>query len=80
MWSTRARASIPKRGATPSIASGALDTATNGDDPRPSNLGGSGLGLAIVHRLVTADGGRVELREADGGGVDAVVSYPARSS
>ena len=26
--------------------------------------GGTGLGLAIVHRLVTADGGTVELREA----------------
>ncbi len=42
---------------------------------RPS-LGGSGLGLAIVGRLVGADGGRAELREAPGGGVDAVVSYP----
>ena len=35
---------------------------------------GSGLGLAIVSRLVAADDGRVELREAAGGGVDAVVS------
>jgi signal transduction histidine kinase len=34
---------------------------------------GSGLGLAIVARLVHADGGEVELREAPGGGVDAVV-------
>jgi signal transduction histidine kinase len=34
---------------------------------------GTGLGLAIVHRLVTADGGTVELREAPGGGLDAVV-------
>ncbi len=40
-------------------------------------LGGSGLGLAIVARLVAADGGRVELREAPGGGVDAVVTYPS---
>ena len=55
-----------------------------GDDGRPSStdrkvghqLGGSGLGLAIVARLVAADGGRVELREAPGGGIDAVVSYP----
>ncbi len=47
-----------------------------GDGDRPS-LGGSGLGLAIVARLVAADGGRVELREAPGGGVDAVVSYPS---
>ncbi len=35
--------------------------------------GGSGLGLAIVRRLVDADGGEVELRDAAGGGLDAVV-------
>jgi signal transduction histidine kinase len=38
-----------------------------------SGGGGSGLGLAIVGRLVAADEGEVELREAEGGGVDAVV-------
>jgi signal transduction histidine kinase len=38
-----------------------------------SGAGGSGLGLAIVKRLVAADDGEVELREASGGGVDAVV-------
>jgi signal transduction histidine kinase len=38
-----------------------------------SGDGGSGLGLAIVKRLVTADEGEVELREASTGGVDAVV-------
>jgi signal transduction histidine kinase len=38
---------------------------------------GSGLGLAIVKRLVEADGGAVELREAEGGGVDAVVTLRA---
>lgn len=37
------------------------------------NGAGSGLGLAIVKRLVEVDGGEVELREAPGGGVDAVV-------
>jgi signal transduction histidine kinase len=40
---------------------------------------GTGLGLAIVHRLVTADGGAIELREAPGGGLDAVVRLPASS-
>ena len=38
-----------------------------------SGGGGSGLGLAIVRQLVAADEGEVELREASGGGVDAVV-------
>ena len=38
-----------------------------------SGPGGSGLGLAIVKRLVAADEGEVELAEAAGGGVDAVV-------
>jgi signal transduction histidine kinase len=35
---------------------------------------GFGLGLAIVQRLVTADGGRTELRESASGGLDAVVT------
>jgi signal transduction histidine kinase len=34
---------------------------------------GSGLGLAIVRRLVEADGGRVELAPAAGGGLEATV-------
>jgi signal transduction histidine kinase len=34
---------------------------------------GSGLGLAIVKRLVEIDGGRIELRDAPGGGLDAVI-------
>jgi signal transduction histidine kinase len=38
---------------------------------------GSGLGLAIVKRLVETDGGTVELREAPGGGLDAVVRLHA---
>jgi signal transduction histidine kinase len=39
--------------------------------------GGSGLGLAIVDRLATASGGTAELRPADGGGTDAVITLPA---
>jgi signal transduction histidine kinase len=38
-----------------------------------SGAGGSGLGLAIVKRLVAVDEGEVELDDAAGGGVDAVV-------
>lgn len=38
---------------------------------------GTGLGLAIVHRLVTADGGTIELREATGGGLEALVTLRA---
>ncbi len=43
---------------------------------RSSGPGGSGLGLAIVRRLARADGGEAELREAAGGGLDAVVRLP----
>jgi signal transduction histidine kinase len=38
---------------------------------------GTGLGLAVVHRLVTADGGTVELRDAPGGGLEAVITLRA---
>ena len=37
---------------------------------------GSGLGLAIAKRLVSLDGGEIELRRAPAGGVEAVVAYP----
>jgi signal transduction histidine kinase len=37
---------------------------------------GWGLGLAIVRRLAAASDGASELREAAGGGIDAVVTLP----
>ena len=40
-----------------------------------STPGGSGLGLAIVHQLVAAGDGTAELRQADSGGVDAMVRF-----
>jgi signal transduction histidine kinase len=45
-----------------------------------ANDGGYGLGLAIVQRLVHADGGDIELRQRDGGGLDAVVSLRAAAA
>ena len=39
----------------------------------PEGTGSSGLGLAIVQKLVQADGGHIDLREAPGGGLDAIV-------
>jgi signal transduction histidine kinase len=42
-----------------------------------SGGGGSGLGLAIARRLVEVDGGTIELRDAAGGGLEAVVRLPA---
>jgi signal transduction histidine kinase len=36
-------------------------------------IGGFGIGLAIVRQLVVSDGGHVQLLEAPGGGLDAVV-------
>ena len=38
---------------------------------------GSGLGLAIVRRLVSRDGGSVELTDAPGGGLEVIVRLPA---
>ena len=34
-------------------------------------VGGAGIGLSIAHRLVTNDGGEIELEEGPGGGLDA---------
>jgi signal transduction histidine kinase len=41
---------------------------------------GFGLGLAIVHRLAVASGGTVELRAADHGGLDAVITLPVTTN
>lgn len=42
-----------------------------------TNEAGFGLGLAIVRRLVRADGGEIELRSREGGGLDAIVRLRA---
>jgi signal transduction histidine kinase len=50
----------------------AFDRFWRGDN---AGAGGTGLGLAIVHQLAAAAGGRAELREAPGGGIDATVAF-----
>ena len=42
-----------------------------------SNPNGTGLGLAIVHRLVTSNGGTARLAETPGGGLTAILDFPA---
>ena len=39
------------------------------------DLGGTGLGLAIVRKLMESEGGRVELRRSESGGLDAVLLF-----
>ncbi|MEZ4585918.1 MAG: ATP-binding protein [Gemmatimonadales bacterium] len=43
---------------------------------RSTETGGMGLGLSLVHRSVTAVGGRITVRDADGGGAEFVVELP----
>jgi hypothetical protein len=64
----RAASSGEDAAATPAVGSPAWS--------RRVGEGGTGLGLAIVNRLVTSDGGGVELAEAPGGGLEAVVRLP----
>jgi len=45
-----------------------------GDQSRTTK--GSGLGLAIVKRIVDMHHGRVQLRNRDGGGLEAIVHFP----
>jgi two-component system, OmpR family, sensor kinase len=58
-------------------AARALDRFYRADPSRSRCSGaGSGLGLAIVHDIVTAGGGRVELRSGSGRGVTVTVDIP----
>lgn len=47
------------------------------DGARAKNPQGSGLGLAIVEQVVEAHGGRIEIRENEGGGTVFSASFPA---
>jgi two-component system OmpR family sensor kinase len=46
------------------------------DPSRSRDRGGAGLGLSIVNALVSAHGGRVRVRETDGGGATFDVELP----
>ena len=48
---------------------------TRGETAR-TGAGGAGLGLAIVERIVRAQGGRLELRPREGGGLAALIRLP----
>jgi signal transduction histidine kinase len=47
------------------------------EDARSRNPQGSGLGLAIVEQVVEAHGGRIEVREREGGGAVFRVTLPS---
>ena len=46
------------------------------DPSRSRDSGGAGLGLSIVSAVVVAHGGRVEVRETNGGGATFEVALP----
>jgi signal transduction histidine kinase len=50
------------------------------ESSRHRDTGGTGLGLAIVDELARALGGRVELANRPGGGLEARLDLPARSN
>lgn len=50
------------------------------EDSRNKDTGGVGLGLTIARSVIRSHGGDVELRNRDGGGLEAVVTLPKRSS
>lgn len=58
----------------PGMSSGAMAEAFRRF--RTTSPAGTGLGLAIVHRLVTADGGTVELSDTPGGGLTVTLDLP----
>ena len=49
------------------------------DPSRSRDSGGAGLGLSIVSAVVTAHGGRVKVRQTDGGGATFEVELPLAS-
>ncbi|MGN6742013.1 MAG: sensor histidine kinase [Amnibacterium sp.] len=54
----------------------AFDRFTRSEQSRADGSAGSGIGLALVRALAVAAGGRVELRNREGGGAEARVLLP----
>jgi len=50
------------------------------DPSRSRDSGGAGLGLSIVNAVVTAHGGRVDVKETSGGGATFEVELPLASN
>lgn len=65
-------------GFEPDFALRAFERYTRADKSRSN--GGTGLGLAIVRAIAEAHGGSAALATAAGGGADASIRVPARSS
>ncbi|TMS00687.1 sensor histidine kinase [Nonomuraea basaltis] len=64
-------------GLSPEEAAKVFDRFYRADSSRARTTGGAGLGLAIVRSIVTAHGGRVELRTSPGRGAAFQVRLPA---
>jgi len=62
-------------GIPPALANAAFERFVRGPNPRAP---GAGLGLSIIKRVVDIHQGRLALSNRVGGGLDAVVTLPAR--
>ncbi|HKT02561.1 MAG TPA: sensor histidine kinase, partial [Rugosimonospora sp.] len=65
------------QGMTAEHAARAFERLYRADASRQRGTGGAGLGLSIVAAIVSAHGGRVELRTAPGAGTSFRVLLPA---
>ena len=63
-------------GMSPEQVQRVFDRFWRADPARKRTTGGSGLGLAIVAAVVAQHGGRVDVRQTDGGGATFRVAFP----
>ncbi|MEO7916854.1 MAG: ATP-binding protein, partial [Dokdonella sp.] len=50
------------------------------DNARARSSGGTGLGLAIAHSAILKHGGALQVRNADGGGLEVLIRLPLLAS